>query len=370
MTATSQTGANHLQDVLIKHQNTSHRELLSNRLLWVRLAVAVSAALLLSLSSGGPAETGAADATRATVWILAEPDDLVATSQGDDTTAFREEDAGFSAHHRVPDPFKKDGQGELQPRLNVEKITKALLENPLDEESTGNRADLGRHVDSGANFGIVKLPMVVARSLGSMAPPRWVTVYYDDRGWVVAYLPADAPAAGIWRYDPQDQDQQVNDLEQNLLLLAINEVVAAANKVLSDLGDEVSEIADADHDSVGYYHWQYPDYNAFVLFSHESSGGTSDPIRFVVPPTIENIDASASVLITSIPTDDQPTVTAELMVDDGAVASARQPDRLAVAGFALERTDDASRLYEVTVSVTPDATAAGAVMLVYTRPSS
>ena len=359
--------------VLIKHENTSHRELLSNRLLWVRLAIAVSAALLLSLCSGGPAETSQVDATRATVWDLAEPDDLVTTSQGDDTTAFREEDAGFSAHHRVPDPFKEDSQDGLRLRLDVESITDFLLEDP--EPSNPNRQEPGRHVDSGANFGIVKLPMVAAVTpAGSLVDPTDVTVYYDDRGWVVAYLPADAPAAGVWKYDPQDipntPGHQANDLDQNLLFLAINEVVAAANKVLSDLGDNESKIADADQDTVGYYHWQYPDYNAFVLFGHESSRDTSDPIRFVVPPTIENIDASASVLITSIPTDDQPAVTAELMVDDSAVVSVQQPDRLAVAGFALERTDDASRLYEVTVSVTPNTTAAGAVMLVYTRPGS
>ena len=342
------------------------------------MIVAVSAAAFIFWAgNAASAETSREATPVAAVWDLAEPDDLVTASQGNDATAFREEDAGFSAHHRVPDPFEDHGDSdlcprpdELCPRLNVEKITTALLENPLDDKSTDNRADLGRHVDSGANFGIVELPMVVARSLGSVAPPRWVTVYYDDRGWVVAYLPADEPAAGIWRYDPQDQDQQVNDLEQNLLLLAINEVVAAANKALSDLGDQVSEIADADDDTVGYYHWQHPEHNAFVLFSHESDGGTSDPIRFVVPPTIENIDASASVLITSIPTNDQPTVTAELMVDDSAVVSARQPDRLAVAGFALERTDDASRLYEVTIAVDDGGTAAGAVMLVYTKPSS
>ena len=123
-------------------------------------------------------------------------------------------------------------------------------------------------------------------------------MYYDDRGWVVAYLPTNAPAAGIWRYDPQDTGNapgdKANDLDQNLLLLAINEVLAAAK-------EDVSEIAYADQDTVGYYHWQYPDYNAFVLFSHEDDGGTSDPIRFVVPPTIENILPSASVLITSMP---------------------------------------------------------------------
>ncbi len=300
----------------------------------------------------------------ATVWDLAEPDDLVTASQGNDATAFREEDAGFSAHHRVPDPFEGDGPDDLRPRLNVTAITDALLEKPHENDYI--RRGPGRHVDSGGNFGIVELPMVVTRTRGSLTPIRQVTVYYDDRGWVVAYLPADEPAAGIWRYDPQDQDRQVNDLEQNLLVLAINEVLSAARDDI----DDGSKIADADHESVGYYHWQYPDCNAFLLFSHESAGGTSDPIRFVVPPTIEHILASAAVLITSIPTDDQPAATAQLMVDDSAVVSVQQPDRLAVRGVALDRTDDASRVYEVKVSVDDGGTAAGTVMLVYTKPGS
>ena len=335
------------------------------------MIVAVAAAFIFWAGNAASAEPSRETTDVAAVWDLAKPGDLVTASQGNDATAFREEDAGFSAHHRVPNPFEDDGDSdlcprlELCPRLNVEDITEALLEDPGENDYI--RRGPGRHVDSGANFGIVELPMAVTRSRESLTPIRQVTVYYDDRGWVVAYLPADEPAAGIWRYDPQDSPdtpgQKINDLDQNLLLLAINEVLAAARK-------DVSQIADADHDTVGYYHWQYPECNAFVLFSDESSGETADPIRFVVPPTIEHILASASVLITSIPTNDQPTVTAELMVDDSVIVSARQPDRLAVAGFALERTDDASRLYEVTIAVDGGGTAAGAVMLVYTKPSS
>lgn len=338
-------------------------------MLWGRLAVVASAALIFWLWNGEQAETSQKPMGTATVWDLAEPDDLFTTSQGDDATAFREEDAGFSAHHRVPDHLEGDGPDDLRPRLNVEKITEALLKDPeREDESSANRREAGRHVDSGGNFGIVELPMVAAVTpAGSLVDPTDVTVYYDDRGWVVAYLPADEPAAGIWKYDPRETGgtpgDTANDLEQNLLLLAINEVLAVAR-------EDVQEIVNADQDTVGYYHWQYPDYNAFVLFSDESDGGTSAPIRFVVPPIIESILPSASVLITSKETDDQPMVTAALMVDDGAVVSVQQPDRLAVSGFTLERTSDASRLYEVTVTVDSGATAAGAVMLVYTKPSS
>lgn len=342
----------------MQHQNASHRELIFIRLFWVHIAIAVLAALVLWLCNGSPAETSQAGAGAITVWDLAEPKDL-ATSQSDDTTAFREEDAGFSGHHRVPDHFQGDGVNDLRPRLNVMAITNALLDDP--DEANGNRAAAGRHVDSGGNFGIVELPMLVARSLGSVVPPRRVTVYYDDRGWVVAYLPADAPAAGIWRYDPPDQE--ANDLEQNLLVLAINEVLAVARL-------DVPEIVDADEETVGYYHWQHPEHNSFLLFSHESSGETSEPVRFVVPPTIENIFASAAVLLTSVPTQNQSSATAGLMVDGIAAVTVQQPGRFGVSAFALERTDDASQLYEATVAVDAEATATGAVMLVYTKPSS
>ena len=323
------------------------------------MAVAVSVALVFWPCSSAPAEASQARATVATVWDLAEPNHLVTTSQGNNATAFREEDAGISAHHRVPDHFQGDGQNDLRPRLNVIAIRDALLEEP--DESNGNRVEAGRHVDSGANFGIVELPTVAAVGFGSAVQPRQVTVYFDDRGWVVAYLPADAPAAGIWRYD--SLDQQADNLKQNLLVLAVNEVLSAAKQ-------DVPEIIEATHDTVGYYHWRHPEHNAFVLFSHASNGGTSDPIRFVVPPTIQNILASAAVLITGSRKPDQSTTNAELMVDGQAVVTVQEPSRLTVAGFDLERSTDATRLYEVTIAVDTEETAAGVIMLLYNRPNS
>lgn len=348
----------------MKYQNTSHQYQFSNRLLWFRIALAVVVALTIWLSDGSPAEASVAHSSLLATYDTVDPIGLVATSQGDDTTAFREEDAGFSAHHRVPDYFQGNGHHELQPRLNVIAITDALLDDP--EESNDNRLFAGVHVDSGGNFGIVELPMVPAKGFGTQLPPAPVTVYFDDRGWVVAYLPADAPSASIWRHDPTDQpdnDRPANDLAQNLLVLAINEVLAVAR-------DDVPEIADASHDTVGYYHWQHPDLNSFVLFGHRSKGGTSDPIRFVVPPAIEDIRSSAAVLITESGGPGQFATHAQLMVDERAVVEVQQPSRLAAGRFELKRTVDVTRLYEVTVAVDEEGAAEGVVMLLYKRPGS
>ena len=355
-------GETKLRDVrinIVKRRQALYREAFSIRFLWACTAVAVLAALLLWLGAATPAETGHAPNDAVTVWGLSQPHLSVSTSKADDTTAFREEDAGFSAHYRVPPHADSDGL----PRLNIEGITKALLEKPVDDKSTGNRAGLGSQVDSGANFGIIALPMFAAVGPGAAVDPTDVTVYYDDRGWVVAYLPPNAPAAGIWRYD--SKGQQADDLKRNLLVLAINEVLDAARE------NGTPKAIGVTHETVGYYHWEYPKCNAMLLFSHDTKGSKSDGVRFVVPPTIKNIQASAAVLITS----DQPDASAELMIGvDGAdaksVASVEQPARLNVSSFNLEREAEVTSLYEVTVSAEGGATAAGVVMLLYAKPGS
>ena len=346
------------------NQNTSDQRQFSNQFLWFQIAISVLVALTIWLCDGPPAESSIAHSSLTATYDVADPIGLVTTSQGDDTTAFREEDAGFSAHHRVPDHSQGNGQDGLRLRLNVTAITEALLEDP--SENSHIRSEPGRHVDSGANFGIFELPMIATPRFKSEREIRQVTVYYDDRGWVVAYLPADAPSAGIWRYDPTEQginDPPTNDLTQNLLVLAINEVLKVAK-------EDVDKIVYASHDTVGYYHWQYPDLNSFALFSHQSDGGTSDPVRFVVPPTIQHVRASAAILITDSPDSDQPTDHAQLLVDEHPVVEVRQPSRLAVSGFDLDRTSDVTRLYEVTVAVSEAANAQGVVMLLYTKPGS
>ena len=326
----------------MKYLIPSYRVPAYSWLFWIPLIVAVAAALLFWMGNGAPAETSHAPDDAVTVQDLVKPDSLVTPSEDNPATAFREDQAGFSAHYRVPG-------SEGLPRLNVEEITEELQKKP--DDSNANR-QAGRHVDSGANFGIVELPMAVTQNVGFTVPPKPITVYYDDRGWVVAYLPADDHAVGIWKYDPMGQP--TDDLKQNLLVLAINEVLLTAGRDVTD------------HGTVGYYHWkpQYQKLNAFVLFSHESSGGTSEPIRFVVPPTIKDIRASAAVLDTTPVT----PAGAILEVDEKPAAMSGESSRMEVKGFPLARTSEATTLHKVTIDVADGATAAGAVMLLYIKP--
>lgn len=325
--------------------------------------------------NGLTAEAGFRDAGAVDVWRMAEPAHFALASQGDDTTAFREQDAGFSAYYRVPEPTFPDGNNALRPRLNVFAITQTLLDEPDTEQPDYKpvRSGPGVAVDLGSNFAIVKIPMFAALSpSGRKVGTRDITVYYDDRGWVVAYLPAGSPAAGIWRHNSAEGGTYENrnpseDLEQNLLVLALNEVLDAAR-------EHVPDLATVSHATVSYYHWQYANCDAFVLFSNTSIGGQSDPIRFVVPPAIKSLRASAGVLITS-PTEEGESITASVQVKehsapDGSVIEVQTPTLLNTGRLDLKPSNDNTLLYEMTVSVSEGDTATGVVMLLYDRPGS
>ena len=86
-------------------------------------------------------------------------------------------------------------------------------------------------------------------------------MYYDDQGWVVAYLPKNWPAAAIWKYDPKDETTDTEELENNLLVLAINEVLKADGEAAISPGD------------VNYYDWENENCNAFALFSAVTKAG-------------------------------------------------------------------------------------------------
>ena len=292
---------------------------------------------------------------------LAPPTGFTATEANDDT-AFPEEKAGFSAYYRVPEPAGTDGQSGSA-RLDVNEITDKLTNEP--DESDEVRAGAGSSVDIGLNFGIVKLPMFAA-VIGS-APAESVTVYYDDTGWIVAYLSRGRLAAAIWKHSSAEgattDDTKANeDLERNLLVLAISEVLKANDADTEGVG----------HSEVSYYDWENEDCDAFALFSVVASGEASDPVKFVVPRTITEIQASAAVALGE-QTQTGGSGRASIDVDGNTVTEANAEQLRNAAAFRLDReTDENSKpktsLHDVVVDVSADNDATGVVMLVYDKP--
>ena len=339
-------------------RNPPLREPLGYLRLGIIYATAAAFVLAAGLSFGQTAEGRNVDSGRIGTVELTAPIQFAPASQSGSETAFREDEAGFSAYYRVAEPDGADGQSDSLPRLNVAAVTDALL--PLPDESNTVRSRAGRQIDLGSNFGIMEIPMFAA--VVPAAPTRKVNVYYDDQGWIVAYLAKDEPAAGIWRHNSAEEETY-NDpkpdvhLEQNLLVLAIKEAVAASGESDSEFTPE----------TVGYYDWQNTECNAFVLFSHKSNGGESTPVTFVIPPKIEIGQASAAVLITSHPEDGEDTTTAQLLVDDEPATEADVANRLATNNFDIARDDETS-VHRMRVGVDADKTAAGVIMLVYDKP--
>ena len=315
------------------------------------MAVVVITAVVITGHSPPLARASHSDDAAGTTIPLAGPPD-VSRPSANSATAFREEDAGICAHYRIP----QAGNGTSEPSLDINSILNALETEPPESAIRG----AGTTLDLGLNFAIVELPMYAA--VVSPAPTETVTVYYDDQGWIVAYLDRDRPAAALWKHrsadgKAQSQSTADEDLKRNLLVLAINEVLRA-----HDAG--ASEVS---HDEIGYFDWRNPELDAFVLFSVVTDGGESDPVRFVVPHTIDAVNASAAVLITNH-TDTGSTATASIKVDGAIVADASGDRRLASAEFALNRNAGETSLHRVVVDTGDQDSAAGVVMLLYDKP--
>ena len=272
-------------------------------------------------------------------------------NRADPDTAFREEEAGISAYKRIEEQDSSDDA-----RIDIAAVVKKLKAAPTEPDVRG----AGAVVDYGLNFAIVELPMFAADI--DSAPQENVTVYFDDHGWIVAYLPPDRPGAAMWKHTATDEggvgdSAQGERFERNLLVLAVNEVMAAHDPT----GQEVT------HDDVSYYDWQYPECNAFVLFSMSTEGGKSDPVKFVIPKTIGDIQASAAILITE-QTEDGSEASATLFVDGDSIIAAGADQRLRVSNFALGRDRDGTSLHRAYVESTDNEAAAGAIMLLYEKP--
>ncbi len=327
--------------------------------------IAMCAVASVVMLSGNIAESAYTRSPAQLSITLTQPQWHVAATQSDATTAFREEEAGFSAFYRVPAPTETDTSAEPAPRLNVLAITGTLLSPTTSADQV--RAGTGSIVALGDNYGIVSIPMFRTTDVSEAhVPSTLVNVYYDDRGWIVAYLPVGEPAALIWRHDElysnDDEDKGLNvsqGLEENLLILAINEALTASDPSL----------AAVTHESAGYYDWENPDCNAFMVFSDSKNGkGSGDApggVVFVVPSTIKTVLSSAAVLITT-PLEDGGEVSAAVMIDGEPATSAPHDDEaIASSHFALNRSGDIATRHRMSVNATPGKSAIGVVVLLY-----
>lgn len=324
-------------------------KIISNNFRILALAAAIVGALLLVVLPA-PAVESAHSNPWAEFLPLSHPSGLPRTANDDDT-AFREDAAGFAAYIQV---LQSDSD-QSEPLLDVLKIKENLETVPEESSIRGS----GTVLDWGLNFGIVELPMFAA-AIGP-APVENVTAYFDDQGWIVAYLPKDRPAVAMWKHDPTDHasnDPEADRyLENNLLVLAISEVLLAHD----------NQTPAAAHSDIGYYDWSNPECDAFILFSSSTRGGASEPVRFVIPHTIDDVRASAAALLTRQQDGGANTVS-EVLVDGSSVVSADAGEPLNAANFELGREVGVTSLHRMVVDVNADEPGVGVIMLLYDKP--
>ena len=193
----------------------------------------------------------------------------------DDSLAFPADSAGFSAYYRV-----KEG-GSFQ--LDKGKVDDFIF-SPISPEDTSVRTAPATLVSIGDNYTIARVSLVNIDGIVSR-----VNLYYDDEGWVVSYLPSGAPSSQIWQAREENiESPSVTDISLTTLLDTLNLVIA----------DSLEKTAiDSEDAGLGYYHWQHPDADSFLMMAVSRQEQGEYPVQFSVPSTLTVSEVSATLWI-------------------------------------------------------------------------
>ena len=196
--------------------------------------------------------------------------------------AFPSATAGFSTYYRVPAANSGGGTGSY-----------GLAKSTVDDRIFGRRLSsvVGRRpapaviLDLGANYTVASMPLY---NIGGLITT--VRVYYDDEGWIVAYLPRGVPPSQIWQArELDDENPSLSDISETVFLDAINVILADGLG-----GDAIDHTAEG----LGYYHWQYPAADSFLMMAVVQRGVGLAPVSFAVPELLNIKEVSATLWLT------------------------------------------------------------------------
>ncbi len=189
--------------------------------------------------------------------------------------AFPSDDAGFSAYYRIED----GGSYSLDKGTVDDHIF-----SPIEPDDPTLRTAPATLVKVGANYTVATLTLENIDSLVST-----VNLYYDDEGWIVAYLSSGVASALIWQAKDIDvENPSVSEIGDTILLEAINVVVDEA------LGETAIEYDDTD---LGHYHWQFPDADNYLIMAVSRKDQGEYPVQFAVPDTLTLSEISTSLWV-------------------------------------------------------------------------
>jgi hypothetical protein len=222
----------------------------------------------------------AAEASQAFAGLPGKPMMLTATArqalQASDK-AFPSETAGFSAYYRVGKPSSYS--------LDKSAVDDYIFSS-VESGDTSLRTAPATLVDVGQNYTVAKLTLQNIDDLESE-----LYLYYDDEGWIVAYLDNDEASALVWQakgIDPENPSIDNDDIDNTILLDAINIVLEEA------LGE--AAIKD-DDDGLGYYHWQFPNADNFLMMAVSRDAEGEETVQFAVADSLTLFEISANLWI-------------------------------------------------------------------------
>lgn len=187
--------------------------------------------------------------------------------------AFPANSAGFSAYYRFG---PKNNHS-----LNKGRVDDHVF-SPVRSGEKTLREKQATVISMGANYTVATLPLLNVENLRSS-----VNLYYDDQGWIVAYLPANAPSSQIWQALNLNKDSDTPfETIDHILLNAINIVISEALRD-DEIGKEV----------LNYYHWQHEDAKSFLMMASVRKYEGTQPIAFTIPQSFDVAEVSATMWV-------------------------------------------------------------------------
>ena len=316
---------------------------------WLFCSILILAIAIVATAAFFPHGPGIAEAKATNQQIPGQPMFLSPAARQAlqaEEKAFPSDDAGFSAYYRM---------GESGSYSLNKKTVDDYIFSPVEAGDLTVRTAPATLVDVGANYTVATLTIQNIDALIST-----VNLYYDDEGWIVAYLSDDEASALVWQArEISEEDPKVEEIGDTLLLEAINIVVDEA----------LSKTAIEDDDSkLGHYHWQLPDANNFLMMVISRDAQGPYAVQFAVPDTLTLHEISASLWVSQWTNDKAPCAKVEL--DDKALIAEKCTKGIYSGTVTLANlANTTAHTWKLTQSERDEGSSGSMMIILYESPS-
>lgn len=261
--------------------------------------------------------------------------------------AFPADSAGFSAYYRLMD----------EGSFSLDKGTvDGYIFSPISAGDTGVRTSPATLVSIGDNYTVARVSLENIDDIVST-----VNLYYDDEGWIIAFLPKGTASSQIWQARKEDvENPRVTDIALTTLLDTLNVVISEALEKTA---------IEADEPDLGYYHWQFPTADNFLMMAVSRQNEGEYPVQFSIPESLDVSEISATLWISQDVNVDAPCARIEF---DEADLIAKQCEK-GIFSSIVDLSDfesEGAHSWKLVQSERNEGASGGLLMIVYSESSS